>query len=116
MLHLKSAISADWFCRQHDVIPEIDDLINPITHVALAFLRSDLFLDDDREEWPLFRTVASAREAFVDGTQILVAIGGWGDDQFSVAARNDTSRKAFARNVARMVESTGADGAFRSRS
>lgn len=79
----------------------------------LAFLRSDMFMDDDRNEWPLFRSVASAREAFADGTQILVAIGGWGDTGFSVVARNDTTRKAFAQNIARMVQATGADGACR---
>lgn len=68
-------------------------------------------MDDDRKDWPLFRSVTSAREAFVDGTQVLVAIGGWGDTGFSAAARNDTMRRTFAQNVARMVQSTGADGA-----
>lgn len=94
------------------MIPANEELIEPITHVALAFMRAELFLDEDREEWPLFRTVSSTRDEFVDGTQVLVAIGGWGDLGFSVAARDDTSRKAFAHNIARMVEATGADGAF----
>lgn len=107
--HLKTDIS----CRQHDVIPSNEELIKPITHVALAFMRSDMFMDADRVEWPLFRSVASARQAFsIAGADILVAIGGWGDTGFAVAARNDTSRKMFARNVARMVEATGADGMF----
>lgn len=98
-------------CRQHDVIPSNEDLLKPITHVALAFLRSDMFLDPDRNEWPLFRTVESARQAFsISPADILVAIGGWGDTSFAVAARNHTSRKMFAHNVARMVEATGADG------
>lgn len=70
-----------------------------------------MFFDADRTDWPLFRSVPSARESFVDGTQILIAIGGWGDTGFSVAARNDSSRKAFAQNVAKMVAVTGADGA-----
>lgn len=95
---------------QHDVIPEYRGLLEPITHVALAFMPSGMFLEDDRHDWSIFRTVESTREAFLPGTQILVAIGGWGDTSFSIAARNDTSRKAFARNVARMVEATGADG------
>lgn len=79
-------------------------------------MRSDSFLDDDRTEWPLFRTVQSTRDAFADvkapPPSVLVAIGGWGDTSFSLAARNDTSRKAFAQNVAKMVEATGADGTF----
>lgn len=103
--------------RQHDVIPDNEDLLAPITHVALAFLRSDVFLDDARSEWPLFRSVGSTRNAFLDADvpapAVLVAIGGWGDNGFSVAARTDTSRKAFAQNVARMVETTGADGMLR---
>ncbi|KAK7738356.1 hypothetical protein SLS53_006167 [Cytospora paraplurivora] len=95
---------------QHDVIPSSENLRHPITHVALAFMRTDLFTDPDRNEWPLFRSVASARQAFDHNADILVAIGGWGDTGFAVAARNETSRREFARNVARMVEATGADG------
>lgn len=41
----------------------------------------------------------------------MVAIGGWGDtESFEVAARTESSRKLFARNVGRMVVETGADG------
>lgn len=76
-------------------------------------MRSDLFLDPDRHDWPLFRTVESTRQAFsVSAAEILVAIGGWGDTGFAVAAQDDASRKMFAQNVARMVEATGADGKF----
>lgn len=95
---------------QHDVIPDNKALIDPITHVVLAFMRSGLFLDSGRTEWPSDRSVGSARAAFAPGTKILVAIGGWGDTDFSIAARNESSRKSFAKNVARMVEATGADG------
>lgn len=103
----------DRIFRQHDVIPSNENLIKPITHVALAFMRSSLFLDSNRTEWPSDRSVDSARKAFAPGTRILVAIGGWGDTDFSIAARDDTSRKSFAHNVARMVEATGADGMLR---
>lgn len=41
----------------------------------------------------------------------MIAIGGWGDTAgFSAAALNDTTRKSFAGNIARMVSQTGADG------
>lgn len=103
----------DRICRQHDVIPTDETLVKPITHVALAFMRSSLFLDSNRTEWPSDRSVDSARKAFAPGTKILVAIGGWGDTDFSIAARDDTSRKSFAHNVARMVKATGADGMSR---
>lgn len=102
---------ADISGRQHDVVPDNPALVNPITHVALAFMRSGLFLDSNRTEWPSDRSVNSARQAFSTDTKILVAIGGWGDTDFSIAARDDTSRKSFANNVARMVQATGADGA-----
>ena len=47
------------------------------------------------------------------GAKVMVAIGGWGDTQgFSEGARTEEGRKAFARNVGRMVESVGADGKF----
>lgn len=47
----------------------------------------------------------------MSGTKVMVAIGGWGDTEgFEVAARTEGSRRLFARNVARMVEVTGADG------
>lgn len=104
---------ADHHHRQHDVIPTDEDLLKPITHVVLAFTRSEMLFDQNRTEWPLFRSVASARESFFKGTKILVAIGGWGDTGFSVAAKNDSTRKAFALGVARMIEATGADGASR---
>lgn len=77
----------------------------------MAFLRSTLFLEDERSEWPLFRSVEATRESFSPDTQVLIAIGGWGDNGFAEAARNETSRAAFAQNLAKMVDATGADGA-----
>lgn len=117
MLPSSTALLPDHFSRQHDVIPDNVDLLLPITHVALAFMRSDIFLEDNRTEWPIFRSVKSTRDAFLDAgapvPTVLVAIGGWGDTSFSQAAQNDTTRNAFARNIAKMVDATGADGAFR---
>ncbi|KAI3394599.1 hypothetical protein diail_2522 [Diaporthe ilicicola] len=111
LITCSAASDRDTICLiQHDVMPSDEALINPITHVALAFMRSGLFLDSSRTEWPSDRSVSSARDIFASGTKILVAIGGWGDTDFSVAAQNDTTREMFARNVARMVEATGADG------
>jgi GH18 family chitinase len=40
----------------------------------------------------------------------MVAIGGWGDTGFETAARNETTRKRWARAVGAMVDVTGADG------
>ncbi|KAK4207782.1 glycoside hydrolase superfamily [Rhypophila decipiens] len=95
---------------QHPVVPPVDQLRH-VTHVALAFMDSHLFNDALREDWPLFMTVDQVRPLFVPGTKVMIAIGGWGDTQgFSSAALNDTTRKRFAGNIARMVSHTGADG------
>ncbi|KAK3935452.1 endochitinase 1 [Diplogelasinospora grovesii] len=95
---------------QHPVVPSID-LLEHVTHVALAFMSPALFNEPGRRQWPLFMTVADVRAAFPEGTKVMIAIGGWGDTNgFSVAALTDETRRTFAENVARMVEATGADG------
>ena len=76
-------------------------------------MRSEIFNEPDPSSWPLFTTVEEIRPEFVEGTKIMVAIGGWGDtDSFSKAAKTEGCRALFARNVARMVKETGADGMF----
>ena len=66
---------------------------------------------EPRSSWPLFTTVEKARSRFVDGTAIMVAIGGWGDTAgFEIAAATEEGRRLFARNVKLMVDATGADG------
>lgn len=78
----------------------------------LAFMRSETFLTGHTtSDWPLFTTVGKARQHFAPETQILVAIGGWGDSEgFEGAARDHVSRMQWAANVKVMVDETGADG------
>ena len=96
--------------RQHNIIPE-KHLVSRVTHVALAFMRSEVFNVPDQREWPLFTTIDEVRPKFKDGTKIQVAIGGWGNtDGFSQAAKAVESRKLFAMNVKAMLDATGADG------
>lgn len=89
-------------------------LLSSVTHVALAFLSSELFVREDPpgpSGWPLFESVASVRARFPPGTKVLVAIGGWGDDAgFPAAAKTDAARRRFAARVAQMARDTGADG------
>ncbi|KAH6622449.1 42 kDa endochitinase-like protein [Boeremia exigua] len=95
---------------QHDIVPE-SFLVSRVTHVALAFMRSEVFNVPNQEEWPLFTTVAEVRTKFKSGTKIQVAIGGWGNtDGFSEAAKTEQSRRLFAENIRAMIETTGADG------
>ncbi|KAK7961803.1 glycoside hydrolase family 18 protein [Apiospora aurea] len=96
---------------QHPVIPDLS-LTETITHVVLAFMRSESFNEEEPGlSWPLFLSVKEVRTRFQPGTKIMVAIGGWGDTMgFSKAARDERSRRRFAENVAGMVKATGADG------
>ncbi|EHK19309.1 glycoside hydrolase family 18 protein [Trichoderma virens Gv29-8] len=97
---------------QHVVFPSDDYLVNSITHVILAFMRSDVFnVDKTPTEFPLFTTVNRARQQFKTDTKIMVAIGGWGDSKgFEEAAHDNSSRKRWAGQVKAMVDLTGADG------
>ncbi|KAL1608375.1 hypothetical protein SLS60_003316 [Paraconiothyrium brasiliense] len=77
----------------------------------MAFMRSEIFNDPDRDDWPHFMTVEEARTKFPKETKIMVAIGGWGnEDGFREAARTQKGRRVWAEGVRKMVESTGADG------
>ena len=96
--------------RQHNVIPELP-LVSRVTHVALAFMRSEIFNVQGQSDWPLFTSVADVRPKFAKGTIVQVAVGGWSNtDGFSQAAKTNESRRLFARNIKAMVDATGADG------
>lgn len=103
---------ADPRLSQHDVVPSDPDLTADITHVILAFMRSDIFnVDETPAHFPLFTTVEKVRGQFQPDTKVMVAIGGWGDSQgFEEAARDAKSRKRWARQVTAMIDQTGADG------
>lgn len=74
-------------------------------------MRSEVFNIPNQSEWPLFTSVAQVRPYFADGTQILVAIGGWGNtDGFSKAAKTKESRRVFASNIKAMIDAMDADG------
>ena len=86
-------------------------MVENITHVAIAFMRSETFNVPNQTEWPLFTTIDGVRPKFTEGTVIQIAIGGWGDTEgFSTAAKTPESRSLFATNIKAMLETTGADG------
>lgn len=97
--------------RQHNVVPENSFLVDRVSHVILAFMRSEIFNDNQTTTFPLFNTVNETRAKFSPATRIMVAIGGWGDSAgFEDAARTPESRRRWTTRVNAMVESTGADG------
>ncbi|CZT13308.1 related to extracellular chitinase [Rhynchosporium graminicola] len=93
----------------HNNVPK-PDMVSNITHVAIAFMQSATFNEENPTQWPFFTTVEEVRSKFARGTTIMVAIGGWSDPGFSKAAKTESSRRLFARNVKAMVDFTGADG------
>ncbi|KAK0099777.1 hypothetical protein ONS96_008273 [Cadophora gregata f. sp. sojae] len=109
MAPLANARYIMYLTGQHNDVPE-PALVSQITHVAIAFMQSSTFSQASPSEWPFFTTVEEVRSKFVQGTSIMVAIGGWGDTGFPIAAQTSSSRKLFAKNVKAMVDYTGADG------
>nr|AIT18907.1 chitinase [Hirsutella thompsonii] len=97
---------------QHVVVPSDPSLTANISHVILAFMRSDTFnVDATPDNFPLFLSVNETRPLFKPETKVMVAIGGWGDSHgFEEAARSSDSRKRWARQVRAMIDYTGADG------
>ncbi|KAK2790447.1 hypothetical protein FQN53_009470 [Emmonsiellopsis sp. PD_33] len=101
---------------QHPSPPSDPAMVKDITHVALSFLSPGAFNNatanaTTADAYGLFTSVDKVRGQFAQGTKVMVAIGGWGDTEgFSVAARNESSRKRWAENVKGMVEGLGVDG------
>ena len=103
--------SIDYPTAENTVLIPYAPTVADLTHVALAFMGSQVFNELNPTSWPLFTTVEEARAKFAPGTAIMVAIGGWGDvEGFEVAAKTQSGRELFAKNVRRMVDETGADG------
>ena len=81
-----------------------------ITHVITAFAQSTLFTQDPPQPYTPFVEIAALRELFDEGTQICMAIGGWGDTAgFSAVQGDEELRKTFAKGVASTVKSLGYD-------
>lgn len=77
----------------------------------MGFANSTLFTSDPAGQYTPFQSVSSMRSRFSKDTKIMIAIGGWGDTSgFSAGAKDDASRTLYAKNVAAMLESVGADG------
>lgn len=82
-----------------------------IDHVIPVFVPSKSFNTDPPGNFTIFEDVAATRKRFDDGMKVLIAVGGWGDtDGFGIAAATEQSRTLFARNIATMLNVTGADG------
>ncbi|KAK9770413.1 putative chitinase [Seiridium cardinale] len=99
-----------YFDQYHTTSLPSRNVTSGITHVVMAFANSSLFIGETAGEYTPFMEVSDVRAMFDDGTQVGIALGGWGDTAgFSEGAKDEESRKTFAQNVAAMAESQGFD-------
>jgi chitinase len=77
----------------------------------MSFAEAKSFNSDPPTKWQPFEPIDTTRKRFSKDTKLLVAIGGWGDTSgFSTGAKDEASRKRYAKNVAAMVQEFGLDG------
>jgi chitinase len=77
----------------------------------MAFAPTKLFNSDSPPSFTPFEPVGTMRKRFGPDTKVMIAIGGWGDTAgFSDGAKDDTTRKRFAKNVAAMLDANNFDG------
>jgi chitinase len=77
----------------------------------MAFAPTKLFNSDSPPSFSPFEPVETMRKRFGPDTKVMIAIGGWGDTAgFSDGAKDDITRKRFAKNVAAMLDANNFDG------
>lgn len=97
--------------RYHKTTLPGPDVTAGIDHVVISAANSSLFTTDPAGPFEPFISVSNVTSLFDQGTKALVAIGNWGDTAgFSLGATNDTTRALYAKNVAAMLDTVGADG------
>lgn len=108
----KGELSELTLYSQHKLLPDDQHIIAGITHIFLAFVRSDIFhLDNLPADYDLPMSIDEIRERTCPGTKVSVAIGGWGDSKgFEAAAKDEVLRRKWSQKVKEMVEFTGIDG------
>ncbi|KAI2786475.1 hypothetical protein POX_g08861 [Penicillium oxalicum] len=82
-----------------------------IDYAIMAFAPTKIFNSDSTPAFTPFEPVDTMRKRFGPDTKLMIAIGGWGDTAgFSEGAKDETSRKRFAKNVAAMLDANKFDG------
>jgi len=82
-----------------------------INLVYLAFINPSELVTNPVGNYTPFVSVKSIKQQFGDSTKVVISVGGWSwSTPFAAAAENVTSRALFSKNVATMLENTGADG------
>ena len=86
------------------------DVASGFTHVVMSFANSSLFVGENPGEYTPFMNVSQVRAMFDEGTKVGFTLGGWGDTVgFGEGAKDDASRKLYAKNLAATMDKLGFD-------
>ncbi|KAE8148113.1 putative class V chitinase [Aspergillus avenaceus] len=81
-----------------------------LSHLVVAFAKSTFFNEPELNKTKPFTTSQELRSKY-PSSKIMIAIGGWGDTNgLSDGAKDEASRKQYAKNVAAYVDHFGFDG------
>ena len=102
-----------WYARLDGYLPG-DLPAELLTHLHYAFAGVDeagrIRLENPKEDLASFAGLRGLREEFPQ-LMTLLSVGGWdGSRNFSLAARDEQSRRAFAQSAADLMEEQGFDG------
>ncbi len=102
-----------WYARLDGYLPG-DLPAGMLTHLHYAFAGVDeagrVRLENPKEDLASFAGLRGLREEYPD-LMTLLSIGGWdGSRNFSLAARDEEHRRAFAQSAAALMEEQGFDG------
>lgn len=101
---------AMYFDQYHTTVLPNKTMTAGITHAITAFANSSLFTTDPVGEYTPFMELSEVRALFDNGTQLCMAIGGWGDTEgFRAGAATEESRALYAKNIATTLDTLGYD-------
>lgn len=87
------------------------DKTQDIDYAVMGFAKTTIFNSNSAPSFTPFEPVDEMRKRFSPDTKLMIAIGGWGDSAgFSAGAKDETTRKQYAKNVAAMLDANGFDG------
>ncbi|EKG13534.1 Chitin-binding type 1 [Macrophomina phaseolina MS6] len=76
----------------------------------MAFLPTTDFLTEEGGSFELFEPIETFRARFDPGVQVLAAIGGWNDVNYTQTLKDEKSRTIFANNCKKVIDKYGFDG------
>lgn len=104
------AVELTWIYRYHTAVLPNKTLTAGITHVITAFANSSIFASDPVGTYTPFKPISDVRAMFDNGTQVCLAIGGWGDTEgFRLGLATEESRSLYASNIASIMDTHGFD-------